>query len=229
VTITVTQEIIETSIKRESQHCPIAETIAATVPRATNVLVDTATIRWTDPDKGLRYIYLTPIVAREAIFAIDRGDPVEPFAFYLRSAQVRGVRRKDGVNATISFEDWKNLKEKIRKICKEKGKTIASVLDNDIHVPRNSLYSAYIPIAATVDKIEEWILKETGEKPTPRIKSQAERASGKARIRSWNPKKAEFPEIIGGAHPPVDFMLSYRQYGLRALRRHWRVNHQGEA
>jgi hypothetical protein len=74
-----------------------------------------------------------------------------------------------------------------------------------------------IPTSINANKMEKWVLKHTGEKPAPRMKSQTDQASGPARIRSFKSTKRELPEIIGGGHPPVDVNLAHRQYGLRQL------------
>jgi hypothetical protein len=50
----------------------IAEAIKQAVPRATNVSVDLSTVRWTDPEKKLRYTYLTPRAAQIALPAMTR-------------------------------------------------------------------------------------------------------------------------------------------------------------
>jgi hypothetical protein len=48
--------------------------------------VDLATIRWTDKEKGLRYIYLTPLPAQQLIVAFDQGQKPAPLSFDLRKA-----------------------------------------------------------------------------------------------------------------------------------------------
>lgn len=49
---------------------------------------DLQTIRVSDLDLGLRYWYLTPMIAQKALLAFDRGEEVKPFSFILREAQV---------------------------------------------------------------------------------------------------------------------------------------------
>jgi hypothetical protein len=84
--VRVEQHAIDHSIPRSSSHCMIAETIRRLLPDATGVAVDLSTIRWTDPRKALRYVYLTPREAQVALIDYDRGNSIQPFAFKLHRA-----------------------------------------------------------------------------------------------------------------------------------------------
>lgn len=88
ITVEVTQDIIDTSAVKDSSHCMIAEAISRTVPNATYVSVDLATIRFTDRAAGVRYIYLTPRGAQQALLEFDDGEKPEAFKFNLRDAHV---------------------------------------------------------------------------------------------------------------------------------------------
>lgn len=88
VQVQVTAELINTSVRNNSSHCMIAEAIKVAVPQAKNVAVDISTSRFTDRDKGLRYVYLTPRVAQEALVDFDEGAIPKPFNFLLRNAHV---------------------------------------------------------------------------------------------------------------------------------------------
>lgn len=88
INVVVTPEIISDSRKRDSSHCMIAEAVKKVVPDARNVSVDLQTIRFTDRDKGLRYIYLTPRSAQVALVQFDQGIEVEPFSMRLRGGHV---------------------------------------------------------------------------------------------------------------------------------------------
>jgi hypothetical protein len=93
----VTQEDIDKAIPQDSSHCMIADAIKRSVPGAARVSVDLATIRWTDPEKNLRYTYLTPRLAQGPLLAFDKGERPEPFSFNLtRAAQITraGVIKK---------------------------------------------------------------------------------------------------------------------------------------
>jgi hypothetical protein len=224
INVVCTKERIEEAKRLDSRHCWIAEAIKEAAPYLTNIIVDTATCRGTDADKGLRYIYLTPQITRNAIYRFDYGHDVEEFSFQLRGAQVKGVKRKDGAKKHITKESWQKVKDRVRKISSEEGiklRVISDEMGVNGSTLRTVLSSNDVPTTVNVDKIEKWVLKHTGEKPAPRIKSRADQASGPARLRAWNPKQREQPEIIGGAHPRVDINLTLRQFGLRQL--NWKI------
>lgn len=88
VHVQVTQEIIDKAQRRDSSHCMIADAVAAAVPNARYISVDLATIRFTDPNAGVRYVYLTPRSAQAALLAFDQGEPTEPFGLRLQGAHV---------------------------------------------------------------------------------------------------------------------------------------------
>lgn len=217
VTINVTQEIIDSAERSESRTCMISAAISAQVPRATNVLTDAATIRWSDPDRGLRFTYLTPQSVRDALLDFDLGRHVEPFSFVLRGKFVlpspqQGKKR-------MPLAEWKTVKESIKKIRKEK-KLDWSTIANQINIPVNSLTSMLAengvsPSSAKMDKVENWVLDQTGERPAPRIKTQADRVRGPAQFRSPKSNRGE-PEIIGGKPHPVS--QTTRNFGLRMFR-----------
>jgi len=72
----------------------IAAAVRAARPGVRNIAVDLGTIRWTDPKTGHRVTFVTPIVVRDALLALARGDAPEPFRFILgRATRVaRSVR-----------------------------------------------------------------------------------------------------------------------------------------
>lgn len=84
----VTPDVIETAIPKDSGHCMIADALKAAIPTARNVSVDLATIRFTDPKTGRRYIYLTPYPAQQALLDFDQGVPPEPFTVKTHAAQI---------------------------------------------------------------------------------------------------------------------------------------------
>jgi hypothetical protein len=88
LTVEVTAEIIAASVQRDSAHCMIAEAIRAAYPGAVRVSADLQTIRFTDPARQRRYVYLTPRVGQVALIDFDQGDLPAPFKFRLRGAQV---------------------------------------------------------------------------------------------------------------------------------------------
>lgn len=94
VVLPVTMEQIETATKADSSHCMIADAIKAAVPGAANVSVDLQTIRFSDPKKRRRYVYLTPRRAQEALIEFDQGRGVEPFEVTLRGGHVTAMNQR---------------------------------------------------------------------------------------------------------------------------------------
>jgi len=92
-TIQVTQKHIDMATPRNSGHCMIADAVKAAFPRAQSVAVDIQTIRWSDPAKRQRYVYLTPRSAQVALVRWDQGITTEPFSFKLKGAQIIRVAK----------------------------------------------------------------------------------------------------------------------------------------
>lgn len=86
--LNITKELIDTSIQRKSGNCMIAESVKARFPWAQRVDVDIQTIRFSDPEKGERYTFLTPRSGQIALVMFDQGLPVEPFKLRLRGGAV---------------------------------------------------------------------------------------------------------------------------------------------
>jgi hypothetical protein len=91
--IAVTAPLIERATGRDSRHCMIAEAILAARPDFRNVMVDLATIRWSNPRTGKRYICLTPERAGAELVRFDAGEPIEPFELNLKVIQVTPMAR----------------------------------------------------------------------------------------------------------------------------------------
>ncbi len=83
--IQVTQAIIDRAEAKDSNHCMIADAIKAARPDVKTVSVDMATIRFTDPIKRQRYVYLTPPRAQLALIEFDQGEHAEAFEVQLRT------------------------------------------------------------------------------------------------------------------------------------------------
>lgn len=86
IKLTLTSEIIENAVPRDSGHCMWADAVKAAVPGARSVAVDLQTVRFTDPEKPLRYIYLTPRAAQASLVGWDDGTKPEPGL----SVQIKG-------------------------------------------------------------------------------------------------------------------------------------------
>lgn len=93
VAVKVTAAMIGDAMKKNSSHCMTAVAVTTACAKrginATHVSVDIQTIRFTDPAKGLRYVYLTPRTAQHRIIQWDQGDvDVPEFAFVLANGAV---------------------------------------------------------------------------------------------------------------------------------------------
>ena len=88
IRVQVKKETITSAVTADSTKCWIAESIKAAYPEAKNVAVDVATTRFSDFERGLRFVYLTPYTAQKALIEFDEGTPPVPFSFLLRNAHV---------------------------------------------------------------------------------------------------------------------------------------------
>jgi len=95
LTVPVEQDIIDAATRKSSSHCVIADAIKRHYPRAYKVSVDLQTVRFSDETKGLRFTYLTPRPAQQALVLFDRGDKIPPFQFRLRGAHITTMFRSD--------------------------------------------------------------------------------------------------------------------------------------
>lgn len=86
LTLNITAELIATAKRRDSGHCMISEAVKVAYPGAARVRTDLQTIGFTDPDKGLRYHYLTPRLGQEVLVGWDAGAVPEPFTLRIQSA-----------------------------------------------------------------------------------------------------------------------------------------------
>jgi hypothetical protein len=92
----VTQEIIDNACQENSRFCPIAEAIRQQIKGATLISVDLGTVRYSNPEKGFRYVFPTPHKAQEALILFDQGQPIEPFTFEMRYGVVTSMRQHKG-------------------------------------------------------------------------------------------------------------------------------------
>ena len=87
----ISQERINTSVERDSAHCMFADAIKDSIPSAQRPEVDIQTVRWSDPEAGYRYVYLTPRAVQDAIIHFDTGEKnkLKPFTFTLPSKEAQ--------------------------------------------------------------------------------------------------------------------------------------------
>jgi hypothetical protein len=209
----------------------IADAIKEAIPNAQSVAVDLVTIRWTDPVRELRYIYLTPRRAQLALIDFDRGVVPKPFDVQLAGAAqvVRAMwhRRGSAVKNT-RIAEWELKRQAIGEVVKTQRKTRGlsnSEIAAEIGVPPKSLHSYLSANGAvagkpTIAKLETWTAKVAGKNPKPvpgkpASKSQAHKVTGPARFRTEG--GGGVPEVIGGNPPPVGNLARSRAFGLRAM------------
>jgi hypothetical protein len=123
VRIYITAEIIKAACMANSRHCIIAEAIAAQLPNVRNISVDMMNIRWSDPEKGWRYIYMTPKPAQYALVDYDMGLEIQPFSFQVRSGLATPMHLGTGKNRKRAHKVPEN---KILK-ASDKGTIVHSV------------------------------------------------------------------------------------------------------
>lgn len=86
LTVTVTAEHIQLGKRGSSTRCMVAEAIREQFPQFMNPSADIQTIRFSDPVRQLRYVYLTPYEPHLAMVLFDTGITPKPFAFTLKRA-----------------------------------------------------------------------------------------------------------------------------------------------
>lgn len=90
--VTVTKEIINAAVPKQSGHCMISDAVSAAAKRMGwrigKVLTDLQTIRFTDLDKKRRIICWTPRLGQLKLLEFDHGVKPTPFSFRLRAVQI---------------------------------------------------------------------------------------------------------------------------------------------
>jgi len=94
VQLSITKKLIDEAVVGDSSHCMVANAVKQAIPHARHVSADIQSIRFSDPSKGVRYIYLTPRKAQEAILSFDRGNKPKPFRTTIRNAHVTEMGKK---------------------------------------------------------------------------------------------------------------------------------------
>ena len=103
INVEVTAADIERAHRNDSYTCVVAQAVARTVANATNIDVDTQSIRFTVD--GERRLYMTPYAVQGYVIAFDAGDSIEPFSFQLRDPRkiARRVSTKEGKIAKRAY------------------------------------------------------------------------------------------------------------------------------
>jgi len=166
--VSVTQEHIDRAKPKDSGHCMIALAIAEQIPNARRVWVDLQTIRYTLPQKEVRYTYFTPRIAQLMLLAFDHGGevvlgneriPLQPFACGLGRVVVEHEARDTG-----------ERKDRKRKIVHKKSKQHSPTQRGGKPLPRGAVgavarRSSPHPHALMVGRRREYGLKAMGRPP----------------------------------------------------------------
>lgn len=92
--VRITPERYELAKRSKSGSCVIADSMAAQFPNLSKISVDMATIRATDRQRGVRYIYLTPPAAQQLLLGFDAGWASHPdLVVVQRAVQIVPIRR----------------------------------------------------------------------------------------------------------------------------------------
>jgi hypothetical protein len=190
LTVEIHQGAIDNSVRRNANHCMIAEAIHQQLPLAKNIEVDLVTIRWTDPVKRLRYIYFTPKEAQKALIDFDRG--VSPSPFQLRLQRAAQIMRGRGRAPVKTEAEQREVHNRNRRLARSMVTTDASQ-----------------PFAVSTERKEEVI--QAMEDPNA--------ALGPATV-MYHPRgnmQSSIPVVVGGK-PPLPGQLAHkRRFGLRQM------------
>lgn len=232
--IPVRADHIADAMQKDSSHCMTAEGIKEAIPNAKFVSVDLQSIRWTDPDKGLRYIFLTPRICQAGILAFDQGEPVEPFVLRMRPAQVI----KSGMKNRYQRPDAKQLSELGLAPLDASNLHLEDMAGHTLSIPAEMpaptanlhlepVSNLHLEPAPLPDDPTPNLHLAEGEQAPPSNTSLPEQApTRKRRDRRSLARRTGtvvsgggvVPTIIGG-QPPGLSVLARREFGLRALRR----------
>jgi hypothetical protein len=116
VRIEVSKDVIDKAVARHSGHCVFADAIGESLLWARFIAVDIQTVRFSDPTKRERYVYLTPRRLQQAIIDFDQGDRPEPFSFSLYTGQTIPFGQSDRQNELDRKRDELKRAEKIKEL-----------------------------------------------------------------------------------------------------------------
>lgn len=175
ISVEVTASDIERAHRNDSYTCVVAQAIARTVPTATNVDVDTQSIRFTVDDE--RRIYMTPYAVQGYVIAFDAGDGIEPFSFQLRDPRraARRIRTESGKTAQRAYNRVRRSSAKAPK--KVTSETPTS---DDVTSVQSAAKAAYAEARAANPGPES---KVAGRKAPPRVFKKKRRAYGHRLLR----------------------------------------------
>lgn len=91
----ITKDLWDDAVQASSGGCLLVEAIKRQYPHLTGISVDMATVRVSDPKKGLRFTYLTPENGQTLLLSYDQGwaQPDEQDVTLLRAVKVTKMQR----------------------------------------------------------------------------------------------------------------------------------------
>ena len=92
----ITKDLWDDAVQASSGGCLLVEAIKRQYPHLTGISVDMATVRVSDPKKGLRFTYLTPENGQTLLLSYDQGwaQPDEQDVTLLRAVKVTKMQRQ---------------------------------------------------------------------------------------------------------------------------------------
>jgi hypothetical protein len=209
IEVIVDQTTLENSKRRNSQHCWIAESIKIACPGVRSAEVDLQTIRFSDAEKRLRYIYLTPRVCQEAIIEYDSGELPQPFTFKLnKPVQITRIKPASKPlteeQRTHKLELQKEREAKNRERRKEREKRYAT----EEKIRAVDLDTPFDPPQDYTNEIIEALNDPTADLGPP------------VAIRASSYGDQAVPIIVGGKSPRYPTNIQRRRlFGLKALKK----------
>lgn len=151
LTLNITEEAHERAKRESSAGCLIADAIKTQYPQFTNVAVDMATIRFSEPKNRMRYTYLTSPIAQHVLLSFDQGWPNPTDTVIVKEAvKVEPMKTSDGEKAT------KAVKTAERKAVREAQKAIEEKMVNN----QNRLEAYAVEMIAQARLAEELASEE---------------------------------------------------------------------
>jgi hypothetical protein len=230
IRIEVEQRHIERALERNSSHCAVAEAIKEAIPDARFIAVDLQCIRFSR--RGLRYVFLTPHLARDCIVNFDQGlrDLLKPFALKLRPAVIakagkkrthtptNGELRGTGltVNKTQPHLDPEKPNRSLDRSLDKWGRPASAKMVGESKAElRREFEQAW---CNTAQETQRFNADGSDRVDGLFVPPPPKRRPSVARAMVSTAPKGSVPVTLGGKLPPTS-ILSRREYGLRLLRR----------
>lgn len=126
LTLSISPQQYGDAVRADSGACLIVDAIKHQYPHLTNVVVDMATVRFTDRKRGMRYTYLTPEDAQHILLAFDQGwsNPFDEVTIKRAVVITPIIRSKNGPKAIDTIAVKRSAKKKTLEDKVAKGETL---------------------------------------------------------------------------------------------------------